>query len=297
MSFTAIDLSRLPAPNVIEQLSFEAIFSAMLTDLQTRAPEFSAMVESDPAYKLLQVCAYRELLLRQRVNEAAYAVMLAYAVGTDLDQIAANFNVERLTITPANTTTVPPTPAVMEPDDDLRRRVQLAFEGLSTAGPRGAYIFHALSADADVLDANATSPTPGVVVVSVLSRSGTGVPSAGVLAAVNAKLNGEDIRPLTDNVTVQAATIVNYTVAATLTLYPGPDSAVVLAASQAAVDDYIARNRRLGRDVTRAGLIAALYAEGVQNVTLTSPASDVVITPTQASFCAGRTVTVSGTGE
>jgi phage-related baseplate assembly protein len=39
---------------------------------------------------LLQVVAYRELLLRQRINEASKAVMVAYAASADLDQIGAN---------------------------------------------------------------------------------------------------------------------------------------------------------------------------------------------------------------
>ncbi|NUV25651.1 hypothetical protein MS6204_04603 [Escherichia coli] len=42
-------------------------------------------LESEPATKLLQENAYRELLLRQRINEAAQAVMVAYAMGGDLD--------------------------------------------------------------------------------------------------------------------------------------------------------------------------------------------------------------------
>src|SRR3546814_9711108 len=46
-------------------------------------------------------------------------------------------------------------PAVMESDSDLRRRLVLAPEGYSVAGPEGAYIFHALSAHPDVLDASA----------------------------------------------------------------------------------------------------------------------------------------------
>ena len=44
----------------------------------------------------------------------------------------------------------------------------------SVAGPTGAYEFHALSADGDVKDAAATSPAPGEVVVTVLSRTGDG---------------------------------------------------------------------------------------------------------------------------
>lgn len=296
-AFTAVDLSRLPFPDVVETIDFETILAAMLDDLRARDPAFTAIVESDPAYKVLEVAAYREVLLRQRVNEAAKAVTLAYAAGADLDQIAARYNVQRLVLVPANPSAFPPVAEVLEPDEDLRRRVQLAFEGLSTAGPEGAYVFHALGAHPDVLDASATSPTPGVVVVSVLSRVGNGAPAAPVLAAVSSVLNDGEVRPLTDNVTVQAATIVNFTVVAALTLYPGPDAAVVLAEANARLADYLARSRRLGRDVTRSGIFAALHSEGVQNVALTQPAADVVVTPSQAANCTATTVTVAGTGE
>ncbi len=64
MAFTAVDLSQLRAPGVIEDLNFETILQGMLADLQARDPEFSALVESDPAFKILQVAAFRELLLR-----------------------------------------------------------------------------------------------------------------------------------------------------------------------------------------------------------------------------------------
>lgn len=296
-AFTAVDLSRLPFPDVVETLSFDAILAAMLADLVARMPEFSALLESDPAFKLLEVAAYRETLIRQRVNEAAKAIMLAYASGSDLDHIAANYNLARLVITPADPDTLPPTPAVMESDEDLRRRVQLAFEGFSTAGPVGAYLFHTLGADADVLDASIDSPTPGVVVVSVLSRTGSGVAGAPLLAAVDATLNAEQVRPLTDMVTVQSATIVPFTVDATLTLYPGPDSAVVLADSIARLQRYVDENHRLGRDITRAGLFAALCTAGVQNVALTTPAADIEITPSQASYCTGSSVVVGGYDE
>jgi phage-related baseplate assembly protein len=296
-AFTAVDLSRLPFPAVVENVDFETILAAMLFDLRERDPAFTAIVESDPAYKILEVAAYRETLIRLRVNEAAKAVTLAYAAGADLDQIAARYNVERLVLDPGNPAAIPPITPTLEPDEDLRRRVQLAFEALSTAGPEGAYIFHTLGAHPDVLDASAFSPTPGVVTVSVLSRVGSGVPAAPVLAAVTSTLSADNVRPLTDQVNVQAAAILTFAVTAALTLYPGPDSAVVTQAATAALDDYLARNRKLGRDITRAGVIASLYVEGVQNVSLTSPAADVVTTAAQAAFCTAKTITVAGTAE
>ncbi len=41
-------------------------------------------------------------------------MMVAYAMGGDLDQLAANYNVKRLTVTPADNDAVPPVAAVME---------------------------------------------------------------------------------------------------------------------------------------------------------------------------------------
>lgn len=158
----------------------------------------------------------------------------------------------------------------------------LAPEGFSVAGPEGAYIFHALSADPDILDASATSPEPSHVLVSILSRSGNGQASAQLVAKVSAYLTAEERRPLTDFVTVQSAQIVNYAIEATLTTFSGPDGSVVLAAARKSLDAYIAASHRMGRDITRSGIFAALHVEGVQNVAL--PPASIVISSTQANM-------------
>lgn len=315
-AFTQIDLSQVAAPDIVEALSFEVIFAAMLADLQARDATFNALVESDPAYKILEVAAYRELIIRQRVNDAARGVMLATAAGTDLDNLAANFNVSRLLITPADLVAIPPVAAVYESDSALRSRCQLAFEGLSTAGPAGSYIFHGLSADGDVKDiavdavtfhvaaglividntAQLATPEPGMVAITVLSNTGTGLASAGLLSTVDAAINNESVRPLTDRVTVRSAAIVNYSVVATLYFYDGPSSATVLAAATAALNAYISSQRKIGFDITRSGIFAALHQPGVQNVTLTTPAADVVIANHEAGYCTAITLTNGGLG-
>ncbi|EEZ5202831.1 hypothetical protein DB676_000217 [Escherichia coli] len=172
-----IDLSQLPAPQIVDVPDFETLLAerkAEFVALHPKDEQEAVMrtleLESEPITKLLQENAYRELLLRQRINEAAQAVMVAYAIGSDLDQLAANYNVKRLTVTPADNDAVPPVAAVMESDEALRLRVPVAFEGLSVAGPTAAYEFHARSADGRVADASATSPAPAEVVLTVLSR-------------------------------------------------------------------------------------------------------------------------------
>ena len=296
-SFTSIDLSTLPPPSIVEALNFETIFSAMLADLIARDPVFTALVESDPAYKILEVAAYRELLIRQRINDAARGVMLAYAIGSDLDNLAALFGVTRRVIDAGDALASPPRPAVNEPDKELRFRTQLSLEGLSTAGPEGAYLFWALSADPGVLDVSAVSPTPGNVVVSVMSRVGNGAASPALVAAVSAVLLNNEVRPLTDNVTVQSAAIVNFVVTGTIYTYPGPDSSVVLAQSRAALDVYLETVRGVGRDISVSGIYAALHQPGVQRVVLTAPTVDLVITPSQAGYCTAKTITYVGINE
>ena len=92
-----IDLSKLPAPQLIEELDYESILSQMRTKMREICPEWTGYeLESDPANKILEVAAYREMLLRQRVNEAARGVMIAFATGSDLDHLAAFYGVTRL---------------------------------------------------------------------------------------------------------------------------------------------------------------------------------------------------------
>jgi len=295
MSLSWIDFSKIPAPAVIELLNFETILAAMKADLLARDATLTAVsLESDPISKVLEVAAYRELLLRQRVNDGAHSVMLAYASGTDLDQIGANFGVARLTITPADTSKTPPVPAVMETDVAYRERIRLSLYSRTTAGPVNQYMFYALSADPDVLDVSITSPNPGDVIIAVLSRTGAGVPTPVVLDAVMTVCNADDVRPLTDHVLVQAAIITNYSVAADLTVYPGPDPITVQANALQAVTSYCALHHALGHDITMAGLIAAATVTGVQNVAITAPAADIVIDDLHASYATAISVTIAG---
>lgn len=293
-AFTTVNLSQLPAPDVVETLDFEVILQEMLDDLIARYPDFTALVESDPAYKILEVSAYRELRLRQRVNDASKAIMLAFARGADLDQIGANYDVGRLVIDAGDPEAIPPIPPTYESDDDFRARIQLSPEGFTTAGSEGSYVFHGLSADASIKDVQAISPTPGNVTVYVLSRDGDGTAPSGVLTTVANTLNADRIRPMTDNVTVQSALITNFAVTAQLVVYPGPDAEVIRQAAVAAVTSYVESVRRIGYDVTLSGLYAALHQPGVQRVNLTAPLANIVLGDGEASFCTGITVTLAG---
>lgn len=291
-TFTPIDFTLLPVPTVVEQIDYETILlerKAALINLwpadQQAEIAGRLALESEPLTKLVQENAYREMVWRQRVNEASQAVMLSSAKGQDLDQIAANYNVTRLVIRKAVPKAIPPVSEERESDDSLRERTQMAFEGLSTAGPRNAYIFHARGADGRVADASAVSPSPAVAVVTVQSSSGDGSAGQSLLDAVFAYLNDEDRRPVADRLTVQGAEILRYKIKARLTLgTPGPESEPIVAAAQQKVQSYVQQRRRLGMQVSESAIHAALHVEGVRKVVL-EDWHDIQATPAQAPYC------------
>lgn len=295
---STLDLSRLPAPLVLEALDFEVLYQEALTDFRgLMGDNWSAPLESDPVVKILEKAAYDKMLGRARINDAAKALLLAFARDSDLDHLAANYNVQRLLVVAADPAAVPPIEAQYESDDSLVERTLLAFEGMSIAGPRDAYVFHAMSADGRVADARASSPSPATVEVSILSRIGEGLASEDLLEVVRQALNDEDVRPVGDRVIVQSATLINYQVEAVLYLYPGPEIELSLIEAKAALERYINTQRRLGRDIRRSAIHAALHVSRVQRVELIHPAEDVVVADNEAANCTGFSVVIGGTDE
>lgn len=297
MSFTPINLAALPDPQVVEQIDYERLLlerkayavSLWPADQQAEIATRLAL-DSDPITKLLQENTYREMLWRQRVNEAALATLLAKALGTDLEQVAANFNVQRLVVTPAT----PKTEAVRESDEALRERAQMAFEGLSTAGPRNSYIFHARSASGLVADATAESPSPAVVVVTVQALLGDGSASPAVLEAVRAYVSDDDRRPVADRLTVQSAQVLPYVVSAVLHLSTsGPEVEPIRQAALSSLTALVTQRRRLGVQVPASALYAALHVEGVRRVELQNW-QDLTPTNAQAAYCTGIKLNVAG---
>ncbi|HAW1617272.1 TPA: baseplate assembly protein [Escherichia coli] len=293
-SYDVINLSDLPVPDAIVVPDAAVIFGAWLARLRELDPEFDALVESDPTYKQGEVTAFQLTLAFQRVNDAVRAVFLASAQNADLDQIGAAFNVGRMVIVPANPDAVPPTDAVMEEDEAFRERIQLSWSQLNTAGARNAYRFHARSADEDVLDADAYGPEEhgraGEVDVYVLSREGNGTASKALLDAVSARLNADEIRPLTDFVTVKSAIINDYSVTAELEIPDGPDAGEVLENAKNTLLSYTRLANRINGMVPLSAIYAALQQTGVARVILSSPRADIEPATGTAPRCAAVNV-------
>lgn len=299
---TPIDLSRLPAPTVIEPLDYEQLLAERKDRLieLTPAGEREALretlqLESEPLTKFLEESAYRELMLRQQQNDRARALMLAYAEGPELDHIGATYYLtERLTLDPGDPDARPPVPPALESDADYLRRILLAHDAYSTAGSRQAYQYWALTADPAVKDAAAVRPLPGAVRVYVLSRESSGEASPPLLDAVGDALNADEVRPLTDTVDVRSAAVQTFSVRATLTLRDGPDATVVAEEAARRAREYVDERHALGAQIVRGALESRLYAPGVERVEMTEPAADVGGDAGTAPYCTAVEVTANG---
>ncbi|WDD95933.1 baseplate J/gp47 family protein [Burkholderia sp. FERM BP-3421] len=293
MSLSAlIDLASLPRPDALEMLDFEALLAARKAALialwpaEERADIAATLaLESEPLARLLQENCYRELVWRQRVNDALRAVMLAYATGADLEQRAALFGVERLVVAPGDP--AGQIPAQYESDADLRRRIQLAPQGFSTAGPAAAYVSRALAVDGRLLDARSSRPRPGDVLVTLLARDGDGTAPPALLDAVARALSAEDQRPLNDTVQVASADIVRYRVRATVFTQSPVGAELLVRRARDNVRAHVDAMHRIGAKVATSALIGVIQAAGITRTDLSEPAVDLVTSTTAAPYCEG----------
>ena len=184
--------------------------------------------------------------------------------------------------------------ADIESDDSLRERIHQSPESFSTAGPEGAYQFHAKSVSTAITDVAVDSPSPGEVNVYVLTKDG--LPSQELLNAVDAYLNKKTIRPLTDLTTVLAPTVENYEV--DISYYINRDDAVyaaqIVAAAEQAVNDYVTwQGEKIARDINPDELIQRLKNVGVKRCVIRSPQFKV-LDNFSVAVCTGKTVNFVG---
>ena len=130
--------------------------------------------------------------------------------------------------------------------------------------------------------------------VYVLSRTGNGEASPGLTEKVMSELSADEVRPLTDYVSVKSATIVSYAVTAELDIPDGPDSQTVLEHAISTLTSYTLLSHRINGLVPLSAIYAALQQPGVSRVRLISPVADLEAAAGQAPWCSAINVTRKG---
>lgn len=325
-----IDLSKLAKPQIIEELSVDSIFAEVMVGFKAHLDDdqiFTALLASDPAVKLNEYWAYREFILRQRINDTFAQTLLAFARDAALEHMAAAWNIERGVLEYDDDGE----PLTYQSNDDLRQLVQMAPEGISTAGSRMSYLFHALNLgriaktlevektdentitityhlndkdNADlkaIYDANAVCPLDengaymaGHVHVAALSYAENGELTEASLTALGQHLGKDFVRPLTDQVTIMQGENKDYQIVAEIEYMPGVDAALVKAEAITNLNQFVKQRYKLGEIASVAGIYDAIHTDNVRRVTLISPTTDVVTEWNQAPRCTAITLSEVG---
>lgn len=160
-----------------------------------------------------------------------------------------------------------------ESDEAYRLRIQEAPEQFSTAGPSGAYEYHAKRANALIVDVSIDSPTPGEVAVRPLLKDGK-LPDTEILKQVSDFLNARNVRPLTDKVTVEVPTAVEYDIDLSYWIdrTNAAEAVAIQTAAENAIKDFAEwQSQKLGRDINPTELYYRLRTAGVKRAEIRKP--------------------------
>lgn len=259
-----IDLASLPAPEALEVLSFVELRNAWAAALED--PDLAAsLVAGDLVTEIIYIGAYRELYARARINDEIKAAFLATGWGEGLDVTGAQMDVPRGALS----------------DDDYRAAIHAESRTIGT-GTRTRYEAEAELAHADILRATARRTADANLQIRFSFK--TGADTGAITTAVETRLDGVDdagfeIRMITDQVVVLAATENSYDITANLHIEPGPAPAEVIGPAterlQAVIDQLLVP----GYPVLRSEILSALHGEGIAKVDLTDPAANSPVSP------------------
>jgi phage-related baseplate assembly protein len=264
LSDDTLDLSLLPRPKALEDISFEALLAQRLADFKARAEQAGIDydvdgLETDPIVVDQQSHAYREMLMRARVNDGIRSVLPAFSKGSDLDHVVARAGVVRIVTLDADGKET-----FREKDEALLRRYLASFAA-PAAGSEDGYMAAALAAWPAAHDIRLYNGGPGKVLVYLLGADGQVAPMDAVFAVAKA-LNVKSVKGFTDDVTVSAALVEPYTFQAKLIVPRGPDPSLVVAAAVESVRAFGLSRYRIGAEVPAEALVSAAYVPNVRRI-------------------------------
>jgi phage-related baseplate assembly protein len=263
---------------VLEDIDTEEILTARMQRLKTLWASYDPPVaaqydvenlEFDPIKINQEACTFFELLLRDRVNQAARSITLAYAVGSDLDAIASRYpgGVPRLE---------------GESDDRYRRRIWLSPNTLSPHGTAEAYEFWALTALPALRDVTAIRSVmhdyyPTILITCLMEPPAEAKPSDEQLVQVRAYIQSLSRMGLTDVISVNPPKIREIDYKVGVWLYPGASPDQTITKIQSSLEKLVKDQYWLGHDHTHMAIDAACSMTGVHHVEIVEPTENIFV--------------------
>ena len=280
---------------VLEDLDAETILGQRMTrfkelwafyDPPAAAQYDVEQLEFDPIKINQELCTYFEILLRDRVNQAARSITLAYAIGTDLDAIASRY--------PGG---IPRLPG--ESDDRYRRRIWLSPNTLSPHGTAEAYEFWALTALPELRDVTAIRSVmhdyyPTILITCLLNDYDQPAPTQEQLIRIRSYIQSLSRQGLTDVISVNPPKVKEVKYRISIWLFPGTVVDQTVAKMRTNLEKLIADQYWLGHDHTHTAIHASCALQGVHHVEITEPVDDVLIPADWVVRVTELTLTLAG---
>lgn len=165
-----------------------------------------------------------------------------------------------------------------ETDEDFYNRMRQSMGAYSTAGSINAYKYHVKSANSSISGVKVTRPEPGCVDAYVMLQGGK-LPGTEMLKEIEEHISADDVRPLTDNVTVKAPTVREFDIDVSWYIQTGSGYSRQEAEErvQKAVEQYVQwQTAEIGRDINPSKLTELMMNTGIKRVTVKKPEFQVV---------------------
>jgi phage-related baseplate assembly protein len=297
---TAIDLRGIAVPKVLQDVDYEALREQFIARFLERWDQRKALypdlpdydmdgLETDPIVIAGEAWAAVRMLDRTRMNELIKSLLVTSAEGTDLENIVARTGVTRAVVKPADGDT----PAVMETDDQLKRRyLQSVDKG--SAGSRDRFLYEAFNAWPGMLDArvngHAVHGRRGDVDVVIIGPDGEPATDAQ-FNTVRSALLSSHVQPEAVDVSILRANRALHTPNLTIEVAPGPDPALVQREALARVLAAGKSRILIGGEIPPGFYQGAAYGLNVLRVTDNAPIA-IAPDPYTAPVIDGAVVTV-----
>ena len=316
----------MSVPDAFKTPDFEALLdeylSYVLEYVSSKKPELTPLIkdalnnEAGLLAQVIQALLLKYIAEKREDNHQAMQMFRKFVSESDMvDLLALQYNLKRQTLKKADLSIFPPALAVMESDDDLLRRFDLAPYQFHCTGTRAGYKFHAMtlgerpfvrieSAEGGltmhfdfpkdvqpnlVKDANARmlKPNSGKVCVAVLSRESLdGVASDDLLSRMLEYLNRDDIAQESDELSVKSALIKPFRIHAILFTGGDPNHDITQLNAITHAQDFANSSHRLEGRIDQLKLGEIFYGLNPVRVELIEPSADVVCAWDEAPFCA-----------
>lgn len=183
-----------------------------------------------------------------------------------------------------------------ESDESFAARIFIAPGKYSTAGSRNGYEYHVQDYSSAIGGVHVSSDQAAGTVDIVFVMADGSLPSAEMISAMSQHMSAETLRPMNDLVTVHAPAEVKYTVSLTYYINQSDNNraAAIQQAVSAAVDSYVAWQRKIGRDINPSKLLALVMGAGAKRAQITAPIFTAIPADSIAAIDGAASITYGG---